>query len=254
MRARFFYSLTVQAVVMTGLVLSLIMVGQAQVRSSTNYEIESESINFAGGLSSSTNYSLESTAGEIATGPSDSSSYSLRAGYQQMREVFISISTPVSVELSPAIGGLTGGTATGSTSVVVLTDSPSGYQLTIKAASAPAMVKGGDSIADYVPAGASPDYTFTTSATEAHFGFSPAGPDVVLRYQDFGGACGVSGASTPEQCWDGLSTTERLIAAGTPNQPLGATTTLYFQVGVGGSVGVPAGDYFATSTLTALPL
>jgi hypothetical protein len=126
--------------------------------------------------------------------------------------------------------------------------------MTISVAGTPAMQKGVDNIADYTPAGAVPDYAFTTGASDAHFGFSPSGADVVLRYQDFGGTCGVAGASTPGQCWDGLSTSELLIAEGGPNQPSGATTTLQFQVGVGGTNAVPAGDYVATSTVTALPL
>ena len=43
-------------------------VGLAQVRSSTNYQLQSDSINIGGGLSSSTNFVQESTVGEVATG------------------------------------------------------------------------------------------------------------------------------------------------------------------------------------------
>jgi len=244
-----------EALVMTGLLISLIMVSQAEVRTSPSYQLESDSINFGGGLASSTNYTLESTAGEIATGPSDSTTYRLRAGYQQMHESYLSLSAPANVIMTPNIGGLTGGTSNGSTSVVVLTDSGAGYALTFSAESSPAMQMGGESIDDYVPSAApNPDPSFLTGSTDAHFGFSPYGNDVVLRYQNNGSICNVSGSSTALTCWDGASTTPLTIAEGVANHPNGATTTLYFKVGVGGNAPVIAGEYVATTTLTALPL
>lgn len=254
MSLRSFSKLTKQSLVITSLIFSIIMVGQAEVRSSTNYRLESDSINFGGGLATSSNYSLESTAGEIATGPSDSSSYSLRAGYQQMHEVFLSMSVASDVIMSPNIG-LTGGVANGSTSVNVLTDSPSGYSLMIKAQNTPAMQKGADTIADYLPtASPNPDRTFTFSSTEAYFGFSPYGGDVISRYYNNGSVCNSGGTNSSEMCWDGLSVSNQQIANGNANQPTGATTTIYFRVGVGNNKTVIAGDYFATTTLTALPL
>lgn len=226
-----------------------------QVRSSTNYQLQSDSINFGGGLSTSSNYELESTAGEIATGLSTSSSYSLKAGYQQMQEVFISITTPDSVTMSPSIGGITGGTSNGTTSVSVVTDSPSGYQLTIKAEGNPAMQKGVDTISDYAPvASPDPDFSFTTNSNDAHFGFSPAGNDITQRWLDDSSDCNTGSNNTALSCWDGLSTSDKTIAQGSANYPGGATTTLHFRVGIGGGTVVTAGVYTATSTVTALPL
>jgi hypothetical protein len=67
--------------------------------------------------------------------------------------------------------------------------------------------------------------------------------------------CGVDDLDTPLACWDGLSTSEAVIATGLANHPDGATTTIYFQVGIGGSAtAVTAGSYIATTTLTAIPL
>jgi hypothetical protein len=255
MRVSSFASMVMEAVVMTGFILSLLAISDAQVRSSTSYRLESDSINFAGGLSSSSNYTLESTAGEIATGPSDSATYSLRAGYQQMQSVFISMTDPGNVELTPSIGGLTGGTASGSLAVMVLTDSPSGYELTISAENAPAMRKGSDVIDDYVPvASPNPDYSFITGSTDVFFGFSPAGADVINRYRNDTAVCAAGSLSTAQTCWDGLTTTPQAIARGSSNQPSGATTTVYFRVGIGGNAAVPPGEYVATTTLTALPL
>lgn len=227
---------------------------EAQVMTSPSYEIQSDSVNVGGGLSTSSSYVQESTVGEIATGPSDSTSFSLRAGYQQMQEVYLSLSTPNDVDMDPALGGLTAGTSNGSTTVTVITDSPTGYQLTIEAENSPAMQSPTGSIADYAPVGAA-DFLFTTDVSDVHFGFSPAGVDITSAYLDDGDECGVGGLDTALACWDGLSTTPTTIAqSGTPNQPSGATTTIHFRVGIGGGTGVEAGVYTATTTITALPL
>lgn len=239
----------------TVLLIASLHIAGAQVMQSTNYSIQSDSINFAGGLSTSTNYTLESTAGELASGFSSSSNYSLKAGYQQMQGVYIAMTSAANVTMSPSIPGVTGGTANGSTSVIVTTDSLAGYELRIESTATPAMQKGGDSIADYAPVGVDPDFTFTTGSADAHFGYSVEGSDTVQRFKDDGASCNTGSSNAAFTCWDGLSMTPQTIAsqAGS-NHPNGATTTVYFRVGVGGSVVQPAGVYTATTTLTALSL
>lgn len=241
------------ALICTALIFTSLQIGAAQVRSSTNFQIQSDSINSGGGLSESSSFSLESTIGESATGPSDSANFSLRAGYQQMQEVFLSITAAADVTLAPALGGLTGGTSNGSTSVVVTTDSPSGYSLSIVAESAPAMNSDTESIPDYdttLPA----DFAFTVSSGAA-FGFTPEGPDVVPAFLDNGSTCGVGSSDTSLACWSGLQTSDTVIAEATgANHPAGATTTVHFRVGVAANAGIPSGLYTATSTMTALPL
>ncbi|USN88109.1 MAG: hypothetical protein H6779_01530 [Candidatus Nomurabacteria bacterium] len=245
---------SIQSFLLTAIILGLLSLSEAQVRSSSNYQLQSDSLNFGGGLSTSTNYELESTAGEIATGEGTSSAYSLKAGYQQMQEVFISITTVPDVVMT-SLGGLTGGESNGSTSVSVMTDSPSGYQLTIAAENNPAMQKGVDTISDYIPtASPDPDMSFTYGTTDTYFGFSPQGNDVTQRWLNDTSNCNIGSNSTALTCWDGLSTTNKTIAQGAANQPSGATTTLYFKVGIGSEAGAIAGDYVATSTLTAVPL
>ncbi len=245
----------VVAVVLTPVCFFLLATSYAEVRSSASYSLESDSLNFAGGFSTSSTYQLESTVGEIATGRSSSTGYALKAGYQQMQSVFISLSAPTTLTLMPAIGGLTGGSASGSATVSVLTDSPSGYSLSIAALSSPAMQRDAESIADYVPAlFPTPDFSFTTDTNDVHFGFSVEGSDTIDRFRNDGGACNAGISSTQRTCWVGLSTSSILIAEGGANQPSGATTTLYFQVGVGGGVAVSPGEYVATTTITALPL
>jgi len=234
--------------------LHIVPAAFGQVMSSSNFSLQSDSINFGGGYSTSSSYTLESTAGEIATGESGSASFQLRAGYQQMQEIYLALTVPGVVPLSPALPGVTGGTSTGAVAASVVTDNPAGYTLSLRAENSPAMQAASSSIADYIPAGAVPDFFFALAPTDAVFGFTPEGVDIDVRYQDSGGVCGMSGNDTAERCWDGLSTTSRVVARGTAaNHPDGATTTFRFQVGLGGMIAVPAGQYVATSTLIALP-
>lgn len=246
---------TITSLLITPVLFMGMVFVHAQTMQSASYRIESDSVNAGGGLSTSTNFSLESTAGESGTGVSTSTSYNLNAGYQQMHEVFISLSGASAVTLSPTIPGLGGGYSNGSTTVTVMTDSSSGYQLTISASQNPAMQKDADSIADYVPSGANPDFTFTTGIADAHLGYSPQGVDTVQRFRDDGATCNTSSGNTDLACWDGLSTTNETISLSTSaNNPTGATTTVNFKVGIGGSVLQPPGTYTATTTLTAISL
>ena len=209
-----------KALLATVLVVCVLQIADAQVMTSTNYKIQSDSVNVGGGNSTSTNYGLETTAGEVATGQSTSTNYQLRAGYQQMQEVFMSLSAVATINLTPNLGGISGGTSNGSTTVVVITDSPSGYQLTIKAGNAPAMQSGTASIADYVPVGAQPDFLFVTDPTDVQLGYSPEGVNVATRFRDNGSACGVGSGDILLRCWDGLATTAKAIStAAAANQP-----------------------------------
>lgn len=255
MRFVFWSTYSVLTVLCIGVLVANIPTLRAQVRQSTSYQIHSDSVNTGGALSSSANYSLEDTTGEQATGLSDSTSYSMRAGYQQMQEIYLAISSPASdVSMSTSIGGLTGGTAVGSTAVKVTTDNAAGYQLLIAASADPAMQSGSASLADYVPAG-DPDFTFVTNASDAHFGFSPEGEDIAQRFHDLAGVCNAGTGDTVDACWDGLTTSNAEIARRTnANHPNGSTTTIKFRVGVGSSAHPAPGTYVATSTVTVLPL
>lgn len=222
---------------------------------STSYKVQSDSVNFSGAPSNSTNYHVEDTLGEIATGGSGSTNYKIAAGYQQMQNVYISIATVSDVVMSPTIGGVTGGTSNGSTVVTVTTDSPSGYDLFIKASSSPALISGVNSFADYTP-GANPDFTFAISSSDSEFAFSPEGAHIVQRYKDNGSTlCNTGSSDTADSCWDALSTSNKTISESTsPNQPSGTATTLKFRAQSGSSHLQPAGEYTATTTVTAIPL
>lgn len=227
----------------------------AAVMQSTNYRLQSDSINIGGARGTSGSYKLEDTVGEAGSGLSSSTSYNLSAGYQQTLVNYLAMTAPQNVVMSPSIGGVTGGTANGSTTVTVTTDDPAGYQLTITASTSPAMKSGANSIANYAPGGADPDFAFATVVNTGKFGFSPEGTDIAQRYKDNGSICNAGSTDTSLACWDGLTTTARVIASkASGNHPNGTLTTIRFRTGLGANSGVPNGDYFATTTVTAIAL
>lgn len=232
------------------LVLGSVRVTYALVASSTNYGLERDSINFAGVLSTSSSFGLEDTAGEVGTGYGTSTNYTLHAGYQQSLN-FIAISAPADVALTPALTTLQGGTANGSVSWTVTTDSPGGYNLYVSAATAPALKSGANSFADYT-GGVS--FTWSVAATAAQFGFTPEGNDLYSTYKDDGGTCGVGSLDTTNACWDAFTASNKHIAQGLFNSPTGATTTLRLRAEAGSSARQPAGTYSGTLTATALAL
>lgn len=228
----------------------------AQVMQSSSYRIESDSMNMGGGRSTSSTYVLEDTVGEVATGDSESATYKLGAGYQHTLIDYLSLSASPDITLSPTLGGLTGGTSNGSTTITVITDSAAGYQLTIAASNSPAMQSAlGNTIPNYVPGGADPDFAFTVLAGDERFGYSPEGTDIATRFKDNGAVCNLGSGDTSLACWDGITTSAAEFARRTgPNHPDGSTTTLRFRVGLGSNAMVTEGTYYATTTVTALPL
>lgn len=240
----------------TVLVVSLLNVATAQVMQSSNYQIQSDSLNIGGGNSTSSSYILESTVGESATGLSDSENYSISAGYLQTISPYIALTGASNVTMDASISGVAGGAGNGSTTVTVITDNVGGYYLTISSSNDPAMQKGADTIADYDPVGSNPGFAFTYNYGEAWFGYTPEGDDITSQFKDDGGTCGGGGSlDTPMACWEGLTTGGQTIAQSTTdNHPNGATTTVHFRVGVGAGVNQAPGFYVATTTITAITL
>lgn len=223
--------------------------------SSTNYGINSDSIN-SGGLdvSTSENYDLKDTVGEVATGESTSETYKIRAGYRQLQEIYISISSESDEALS-SVSGLSGGTGVGSSTWTVITDNPAGYEMNIRSTTSPALQSGPYSFDDYSPSGVDPDYNFTISTTESAFGFSPEGQDIVQRFKDNGSVCNAGSSDGSMKCWDGFSTTTQTISRSySPNQPSGTATTIQYSAGIGSSKIQENGDYSTEIIVTAIAL
>jgi hypothetical protein len=239
-------------IVLIGLVFGISPVF-AYVMSSTNYRIQSDSVNIGGlDTQSSDSYIMKDTIGEIATGESESFSYKLRAGYRQMQEVYLSISSPPDVTMTPEIGGVIGGISNGSSTWTVITDNPAGYTLTIKANTSPALQSGSNSFADYTPnVSGTPDYDWSIADTDAEFGFTPEGENIVQKFKDNGSSCNTGTLNTPDKCWYNFSTSTEVIAQSySSNHPSGAQTTIKFRAESGTSNIQPSGIYQAVIVVT----
>ena len=225
----------------------------AYVMGSTNYRIQSDSINSGGTLSTGSGLNLEDTVGEIATGDSSSNGTTAHAGYQQMNEMYISISASSGAVDLGSIGGITGGLRSGSSIITVTTDSSSGYTMYAKASTLPALKSSDDSFTNYTEAVATvPDYTWTVASDNAEFGFSPKGTDITSRFKDNGiDACSTGSSQTPDKCWYKLLNSDLTVSSSTAaNNPSGTATTINFQ---SQSVNhfLNPGSYAATITFTA---
>lgn len=183
----------------------------AALMQSTNYIIEAEdSLTPAGGDWTSSNYVFRDTMGEVSTGRSDSTSYEMRAGYQEMLEVYISVSAPGDLDLAPSIPGISGGTADGNLTWTVKADGSAGFAMQLKAATTPAMKLPADAtyyFDDYSPgAPGVPDYTWSVTAGNSGFGFTvepETAGDTVRAFLDNGSnACNqAAGSQTADKCW-----------------------------------------------------
>jgi len=236
------------------LLLGNAYIAHAEVASSTNYQLERDSINNAGLLSTSSSYSLEDTVGESATGRGTSTNYTLQAGYQQT-DLSISITSPADITLSPSISSTAGGASTGNAVWTVTTDSPSGYTLSIKSSTNPSMASGSDNFADYTPAGAVPDYSFAIAVGAAEFGFSVEGTDTASTYLDDGvSTCSTGSTNGTGTCWDSVTTSDKTIASRALAAASGVATTVKFQAEAEATASKTVGTYTATLTLTAIAL
>lgn len=175
----------------------------------------------------------------------------------------IAFLTPASdITLSPSIGGLTGGTSNGQTTVKILTNNALGYTMTLTASSSAGMVGNsqGGVIPAYVPAVAgTPDFTFTTPANTGRFGYTVEASttaDLGTKFKDDGaGTCNtVGGTDVVDSCWLNADTSATtIINRSSFTASSGATTTIKFraQITANPSPTIPQDTYVATTTLTA---
>lgn len=230
----------------------------AYVASSTNFRIESDVVSFGGGHSTSTNFGMYDSLSDRLLGfiSSSGTDFGIKTGYLPMVSPSISITYPASVTLLPAIKSTTGGQGNGSASVVVITDNPGGYSLSIKASTDPALQGSVGSFANYNPATPGvPDFTWSIASADSRFGFTPEGLHIDQKYKDNGTVCNAGSGDSSDKCWDSLVTTNKLIARSTANnQPAGTATTIKLRSEAGANRNQPVGSYSSTIILTALPL
>jgi hypothetical protein len=249
-----FLLLIITTCLLTG-VCPFLVFGQPDM-TSTNYRVWESTVNVGGqDAQTSTSYRLRESIGETVVGEATSTSYKLRAGYQPMLESYLSLSVSTdSVAMLPSIGGVSGGTATGTYLATVVTDNPAGYSLYISASTSPAIKSVSSSFADYTPATAGiPDYIWSVAATTSEFGFSPEGSDITQTFKNNGSSCATSTQDTVNRCWYGFSTTVQQISqAYSVNYPLGTATTIKLQAQAGSSRMQEPGIYQATLITTAI--
>ncbi len=182
--------------------------------------------------------------------------YKLKAGYQQMQEIYIAVSAPGDVNMTPDIGGITGGTGNGQAVWTVITDDPAGYSMSIKASTTPALQSGANSFADYTPVYSGvPDYNWGIAATDSEFGFTSEGNDIVQKFKNSGTICNTGSSDASDACWLNFLTIATTIAQTTAaNHPTGVATTVKFKAQSGVSHVQAEGTYTAKISVTAVGL
>lgn len=198
----------------------------------------------------------------------------LRAGTTDQFTVTQTITEEISVltdetdiQMQPDLPGQTGGHATGTAQLRVLTNNATGYNVTIQFSSTTAMSRNGvnQEIFNYSKSQdsntTSPTVAFTIggSGTQAEFGYSvdaSTSADVDAEFQSTGTLCNTGGGSEQvDECWQAPSTTANVIlsSSGPTAAISGATSTVKFIVKVPSnpSPTLPEADYVATVTLTA---
>ncbi len=151
----------------------------------------------------------------------------------------ITISSPSNVTMSPNITGT--GANTGSAEWTVTTNNSAGYKLEVEASASPALVSGGDNIADYTEAVAGTPETWSIATSASEFGFTASGTDSGSEYS--------SGTK-----YEGFEGTTKIEVATAAAETTGTATTVGFKAEVGSSKFQPTGDYTATITATATTL
>lgn len=226
----------------------------AEVMGSSSYKIQSDTVNIGGQDSSSASYNLKDTVGEVGTGDSNSANYNMHAGFWQMQSSYLAISSPPDLALA-SIGGLSYQASEGTISWTVTTDNPAGYSMSIASTTTPSLKSAFDSFADYTPAGSNPDYNFNNLPANSSFGFSPEGTEVNSRFKDNGLVCGTGSGETAGKCWDGLSTTPKVLADSvSSNQPTGSVVIARLRAETGADHIQTSGNYTGTIVVTVVTL
>jgi hypothetical protein len=169
----------------------------------------------------------------------------------------ISISKSGDVSMSPNISGMTGGTATGSTTLTVITNNATGFSLALKASTSPALQSGSYSFADYTEStGGTPDYSWGIASTDSEFGYTvePATlADNIQAFKDNGTACGGTGtAQAADKCWANFTTSDStVINRGNTTSQAGEAEVIKFEAQSGSGHFQNQATYTATITATA---
>lgn len=171
------------------------------------------------------------------------------------------VASTTDVTMAGTLAGITGGNATGTTQVVVLTNNTNGYAMDIAFSNTPAMrgnVSGSTGIRNYGST-TEPTYLFfgSTSAQFAYTVNSSTTADIDQSFKNNGTACNTGASYTANTCWMGATSTSnfRIISRNTA-ATTSATSTIQFKVNIPNnpSPAVNSDTYTATATLTLFVL
>lgn len=225
----------------------------AYVMNSSNYRVQSDSINIGGNAAQSSNYDVvKDTAGEVASGNSTSTTYKLKGGYQFMQEVFIGLTSPGNITMNNI--SMTQHTAIGTGNAWnVKTDNSGGYILSLNCDRVNCLYSGTNQFADYteVTAG-TPEYWDITSG-DYEFGFSVYGSDVNTATWGSDSVCGTGNAYSNNLKYRGFaSVTSIQVASSNVRTTLSGTDTILCVAAEQRNVYAPSGDYTSNVTGTAV--
>lgn len=155
------------------------------------------------------------------------------------------------ITMSPNIG-LSQDSANGSTTCTVETSNITGYAMTVRATSSPALVSGVNSFADY---GTSSPSAWSVGASAYKFGFSLFGTDVNSTLWGAGSTCGTAGAGAfsadGTMKYMGFNTAATTTSSRVIATPSAINTTICVAAEQGDSANAPSGAYSATIVVTA---
>lgn len=235
----------------------------AYVMESNNYRIQSDSINVGGtDDQTSTNYKMSDTIGEIASGESGSTNYKLKAGYRQMQETYISLTSPGNISMGSGAISLSQDDVFGTGNAwTIKTDNPAGYILTFKTDQANSMDNGTDQFTDYTEASTGTPDAWSVDVANYEFGFSVCGSDVSNSGKSWGAdsgsagcTCGTTNTPSSSLNWMGFTGTTAITVAtsGSRTTTSGTDTSLCVGAEQGTDVFAPDGNYTASITATVI--
>ncbi|MCX6722649.1 MAG: hypothetical protein NT094_01100 [Candidatus Staskawiczbacteria bacterium] len=174
----------------------------------------------------------------------------------------VTIGTADDVSLLPAIPGVSGGNATGSTSWTVITNNSSGFALKLSSATCSSQnnVLCLDGSNYFTNASTTVAYAWPTpSAGATAFGFTPepaTNADTATAFLDGGASCGAGESYTPDKCWSGFNSSDpttliTVINRSGPTSSSGEAEVVKFKAQfVSGGAVLESGDYSASVTAT----
>jgi hypothetical protein len=162
----------------------------------------------------------------------------------------LSMTDPADVALSPDLGGMTGGTSTGSTSFSVTTSNEAGFTTTVQSSDQLSHTTLTDYFKDYTQA--APTYNWTNPADSA-FGYNVVSSVAATAFKNNGtSACGSGANNSIDHCWIGFSTsTPYTILTTSSAQKSGVTATINLKAYLAANQNFSNGSYTTTITVTS---